>query len=140
MDIINKIYNTTILEKKYNEYISNYNELLINHKRDPTEPKKEHAFENNKNNINVIIERFKDVLDNLNIEISKKESYLKFYNEYLNNLKISNNKYKKKINDLKNSNAGAVAMYNDIKHMYNYTLIEYILIIIGIIVLIYDLK
>jgi hypothetical protein len=140
MDIINRRYNTIPLEKKYNEYIGKYNNFLIIHKLDPSDKQNENYFENNKNNIIFLIEKFNAVLDNLNIEISKKEFYLKFYNDYLNDLKISNNKYKKKINDLKNSNAGAVAMYNDMKHMYNYTLIEYILIIVGIIIVIYDFK
>jgi hypothetical protein len=140
MNIINQNYDTKPLENKYNTYIGKYNNFLINHKRDPSNKKNKDNFENNKNNINVIIEKIHIMLVNLNIEISKKETYLHTSNEFLNDKKIINNNFKNNLKELQNSNAGAVAMYNDIKYMYNYTLIEYILIIIGIIVLIYDLK
>lgn len=140
MDIINRRYNTIPLEKKYNEYIGKYNNFLIIHKLDPSNKQNENYFENNKNNIIFLIEQFNAVLDNLNIEIVNKESYLHNFNELLNSKKIINRDLKNKLKELNNSNAGAVAMYNDMKHMYNYTLIEYILIIVGIIIVIYDFK
>lgn len=140
MDTINRRYSTRNLENNFNIFLSKYNDKLINFKKNPDNIKMKNQFTDLKTIIENKIENFNQILKNITTEIKEKDEFLQQSSVILENKKILNKNLKKTLEQLKNTNAGAVGMYEDLKHLYNYTLIEYILIIIGIIGIIYNMK
>ena len=137
---INSRYSTININKRLTKFLQKYNYLLIDHKNDNEDINKNKNFNTNITNIKFEIKKLKNILNNINTEIKEKNSYLEQSNNLLEHHKKINKNLKEELKKLINTNAGALGMYNDVTDIYKYVLIEYILIILGIIGVIYYTK
>lgn len=140
MDVINRLYTTINHENNFTNYLNTYNKNLLNTKLYPDDKNMIDIFATNKNNLDNILTKLKQILTSLNTSIKDKDTYLHDSNKIMDDQKKLNKHLKDIYKSLKNTNSGAVGMYEDLKYLYNYTLIEYILIISGIVGLVYNMK
>lgn len=137
---INRRYSIININSRLETYLQKYNKLLIEHKNNIEDAKKNAEFNQNVENIKNEINNFENILDNVNIEIKEKTTYLEQSNNILNYHKNINKDLKEKLKQLQNTNAGAIGTYNGTLEIYKYVTLEYILIILGIIGVIYKIK
>ena len=140
MDVINRLYTTINHENNFTNYLNTYNKNLLNTKLYPDDKDMIDIFATNKSNLDNILTKLKQILTSLNTSIKDKDKYLHDSNIIMDDQKKLNKHLKDIYKSLKNTNSGAVGMYEDLKYLYNYTLIEYILIIMGIVGLVYNMK
>ena len=137
---INRRYPTNNINTRLQRYLNSYNNFLIDHKDDMNNAKKMNQFTKNVSNIETELNNLENTLNNISNEIIEKNNYLEQSNGILDNHKLINKNSKQQLKELQNTNAGAIGMYHDIAEIYKYVIVEYILIIIGIIGVIYKTK
>jgi len=137
---INRRYSTININERLTRNLNKYNGLLTLYKENVENAKNNEEFNVNIVNIEREIDKLENILNNINIEIKEKNSYLEQTNNLLNRHKNKNKELKAELKQLENTNAGAIGMYSDITEIYKYVVIEYILIILGIIAVIYYSK
>jgi predicted PurR-regulated permease PerM len=127
-----------LYKKNIHKYLRNYNRLFINYKRYPGNENNT-LYLNNINNINNNFSYLNNLLNEYHNNIDGKKDILDNANDILEFHKQQNISVQDKIKEIKNTNQASQGMLNDVTHLFVFNIIEYVIIIIGMGVILYDL-